>query len=165
MAIRTTEDWLTWSVNTANYGPTEVLEYIQGLTYNTTNVRQLTVAFVDKLVVINGIPVTTDGETAGFDNVTKSYQSNGDHRVRAMHYWSDRDLVLVEYLADHPSSPSPRNTEHTSAEFGTFFNSVFDYWKVCAEANWQILADIEAQKEYFEANPTFISTEEKEQSL
>jgi hypothetical protein len=131
-AITTTQDYVTWNVNTGNHTEDEVRDYIAALNiYKDNDVRCIAVQTVDKVIQVNGIvyhAAVYPGGTEVFNKALGDYSEINGNRVKAIHYYADRDYVVVEYLS-HPADPTPRNTFHTSSDFGTFFNDVFTTWK------------------------------------
>ena len=131
-AITTTQDYVTWYVNTGNHTEEELKDYIASLDYNNADdVRIVSVQTVDKVIQINGItfhaPAYIGGEGL-FNTALGSYSELNNIRVKAIHYYVDRDSVMVEYLA-HPADPTPMNTYHPCSAFGTLFNILFTTWK------------------------------------
>lgn len=130
--ITTTSDYLTWDINLDLHTEAEIENYVTSLDItNKGDVRYIIIQAVDKVIIVNGIafaaPFFQEGETR-FSNAIGSYSYINNDRVKAIHYYLDRDHVMVEYLA-HPVDVRPRNTYHTSSEFNSFFTTVFTAWK------------------------------------
>jgi len=130
--ITTTSDYLTWNVNLALHTDAEIENYVTNLDItNEGDVRSIIIQAVDKVIIINGItfaaPIFQDGVTR-FGSALGAYSYINNNRVKAIHYYPDRDHIMVEYLA-HPVDVRPRNTYHTCTEFGSFFTNVFTAWK------------------------------------
>ena len=130
--ITTTSDYLTWYVNLDLHTEDEAKTYFQSLDYdNPDDLRCLSIQNVDKVIVVNGIgfiPSAFQNALPRFTAAMGEYTTINHNRVKAIHYFPDRDYVMVEYLS-HPADVRPSNTEHTSAEFGEFFRTVFEAWK------------------------------------
>ena len=131
-SITTTSDYLTWNVNLDLHTQAEIDSYIADLDINTLgDVRSVIIQAVDRTIIINGIafiaPLYQTGEGL-FSTAMGAYSAINQNRVKAIHYYPDRSYVMVEYLA-HPADVRPKNTEHNSAEFGSFFQNVFSVWQ------------------------------------
>ena len=130
--ITTTSDYLTWFVNLDLHTEDEAKTYIESLDFNTPDsVRVISIQAIDRVITVNGIPfmapIFQEGPTR-FSQAFGTYSSINNNRVRAIHYYTDRDYVMVEYLS-HPADVRPKNTYHTCADFGSLFQTLFTAWQ------------------------------------
>lgn len=128
--LKTTNDYRSWGIDATKYTPEEVLEYVNSIpSWDNTEVKIIMIAFVDKVVSINGIPAFSGKDASAFTEIVKSFEYNSEgNRVAFIAYYADRDTAEVVYDS-HPLDPCPRNTKHSGEEFAKLFEPIFNWWK------------------------------------
>ena len=129
-AITTTSDYLTWDIEPEFHTGAEIDTYVSSLDItDTSSVSKMVVQMVDKIILVNGMPVLSPifGRVSQFNDALGDGDYLNGNRVKAYHYFADRDKVLVEYLT-HPLDDLIPNTFHTLADLPVLA-TMFAHWK------------------------------------